>query len=316
VRAALALLAVALTTCSGTPSGERARPRVRVDPARLESSVRQLATRNRPRDAAHPKNLAATAAWIGAQLAATGAAIAEQSWTTNGAQYRNVIVRIGPDTPERIVIGAHYDTAGDQPGADDDASGVAALVELGHLLARDPPPLAVELVAYSLEEPPYFATPQMGSVHHADLLADSGVHVRAMLALEMLGYFSDSPGSQRYPNALVGAAYPDRGDFIAVVGNLAQLSLTRRVKAAMLAAGEPVPVESIAAPEAVSGVDLSDHRSYWARGFPAVMITDTAFLRNPNYHDPTDTPDTLDFARMASVVAEVHAAVWALASEP
>jgi len=282
-----------------------------------------LVDRFQPRDAEHPENLGAVAARLGTELAVeaqlgaqphAAANLREQFWTADGRTYRNVIAHYGPESDELVVVGAHYDTCGPLPGADDDASGVAGLIELGRLLAAQPPPLAVELVAYSLEEPPYFGTPEMGSVHHADLVARSGKRVRAMLSLEMIGYFSDEPGSQSYPSGLVGAVYPDRGSYVAVVGNLGQISLVQKVRRAMEAAAV-IPVESINAPESLSGVDLSDHRSYWARGFPAVMITDTAFLRNPNYHQASDTPETLDYARMAAVVTAVHRAVWALASE-
>lgn len=316
-----ALLALALLGCAGevTPPGPpppRIGPAVAADPARLEASVRALAERFHPRDASHVANLDAAAAWIRTELERTGAAVSEQTWTADGETYRNVVARIGSDSGERIVVGAHYDTDGPRPGADDDASGVAGLLELARLLAANPPPLGIELVTYSLEESPYFATPHMGSVQHADALARAGVRVRAMLSLEMIGYFSDEPGSQSYLHfAVIGSRHPDQGNFIAVVGNLGQESLVRRVQRAMLAAGGPVPVESINAPEWLAGIDFSDHRSYWARGFPAVMITDTAFLRNPNYHEASDTPETLDYARMAAVVAGVHEAVWALASE-
>jgi Zn-dependent M28 family amino/carboxypeptidase len=314
-----ALLALALLGCTREvtpPAPPRIGPAVAADPARLEASVRALAERFGPRDASHVANLDAAAEWIRTELERNGAAVSEQTWSADGETYRNVVARIGSDSSDRIVVGAHYDTDGPYPGADDDASGVAGLLELARLLAANPPPLAVELVAYSLEESPYFATPDMGSVQHADALARAGVRVRAMLSLEMIGYFSDEPGSQSYLHfAPLGWGYPDRGNFIAVVGNLAEESLVRRVKRAMRAAGGSVPVESINAPEWMPGIDFSDHRSYWARGFPAVMITDTAFLRNANYHEPSDTPETLDYARMAAVVAAVHEALWALASE-
>jgi Zn-dependent M28 family amino/carboxypeptidase len=312
---AVSALVTACVVTQPVTKAERVGPTVQPDPARIEGSVRALAERFHPRDSAHVANLDRAAAWIRGEFEQAGARASEQTWTADGETYRNVLARVGPDTNERIVVGAHYDTCGPYPGADDNASGVAALLELARLLAQNPPPLAVELVAYSLEEPPYFATPMMGSTQHADSLARAGVPVRAMLSLEMLGYYSDEPGSQRYPFAPLGWLYPDRGDFIAVVAHLGEGSLVRRVKRAMRAAGGPVPVESIDAPLWVTGVDFSDHRSYWARGYPAVMITDTAFMRNANYHEPSDTPETLDYPRLAAVVAAVHEAVWALASE-
>jgi Zn-dependent M28 family amino/carboxypeptidase len=285
------------------------------DPARLEASVRALSQRFHPRDASHPANLDAAAAWLRGELERAGARVSEQSWQTDGETYRNVIARFGPESGELVIVGAHYDTCEPLPGADDNASGVAALLELARLLGAQAPPGPVELVAYSLEEPPFFRTRHMGSVHHADSLAAGGVPVRAMLALEMVGYFSDAPDSQTYPADLLSWLYPDEGSFIAVVGNMANGSLVRRVARAMRASGAPIPVESLRAPESLAGVDFSDHRSYWARGFPAAMITDTSFYRNANYHRATDTAETLDYQRMAAVVTALHAAVWSLASD-
>jgi Zn-dependent M28 family amino/carboxypeptidase len=211
------------------------------------------------------------------------------------------------------VVGAHYDTAGPLPGADDNASGVAGLLELARLLGTTPPRIAVELVAFSLEEPPAFATPDMGSAVHAASLAAEGARVRLMICLEMIGYFSDRPRSQHFPAPGLGLIYPDVGNFIAVVGKLGQGAAVKRVRGAMRAA-TPLPVESITAPRLLPGVDLSDHRNYWDHGWDAVMITDTAMFRNPHYHEPSDTPDTLDFERMAQVVTGVHAAVHACAA--
>jgi Zn-dependent M28 family amino/carboxypeptidase len=310
--AATALIAACMVTQPVIPGGAEGAPPA--DPARLEASVRALAVRFHPRDAGHVANLDAAAAWLAAELAASGARVSEQTWVTDGDTYRNVVARLGPDSPELVVVGAHYDVCDPLPGADDDASGVAGLLELARLLGEHPPHGAVELVAYSLEEPPHFATPDMGSAHHAAALAEAGVRVRAMLSLEMLGYFSDEPNSQHYPVGPLAWLYPVRGDFIALVGNLAQGSLTRRVKRAMRAAGT-IPIESINAPAWLTGIDFSDHRSYWERGFPALMVTDTSFYRNPNYHEASDTPETLDYARLARAVSAVHQAVQALASE-
>jgi Zn-dependent M28 family amino/carboxypeptidase len=204
------------------------------------------------------------------------------------------------------VIGAHYDSHGGTPGADDNASGIAGLLELAHLLGRSAPGRPVELVAYTLEEPPHFRSPHMGSVWHARALKAEGRDVELMLSLEMIGYFSDSPGSQAYPLAAMKLAYPDRGNFIALVGQFGDFGLSRSVKAAMSGATD-LPVYSLNAPAFVQGVDFSDHRSYWAQGYPALMVTDTAFMRNRNYHRVGDTFDKLDYKRMAMVVQSVYA---------
>ena len=169
----------------------------------------------------------------------------------------------------------------------------------------------MQLVAYCLEEPPFFATDKMGSAAHAARLNRDRVPVIGMISLEMVGYFSDAPGSQTYPAAIMGLLYPDNGNFIGVVGRFQDMGLTRTVKAAMLGASD-LPVFSINAPPLVPGIDYSDHRNYWPYGHEAVMITDTAFYRNFHYHTNEDTAGTLDYKRMAKVVQGVFAAVVAL----
>lgn len=293
------------------PAG-RNTPGVPIDPNRLEAHVRTLSERLGPRDEAHPENLERVAAYIRNEMQQAGGEVVDQPYRVLGTPYRNVIARFGPGTDERLVVGAHYDTAGPFPGADDNASGIAALIELAHRLGDTGPSLTVELVAFTLEEPPHFRTPQMGSAVHATALRQQGVKVRLMMALEMLGYFSTAPGSQHYPLPLLKLLYPSRGDFIAVVGQLDQPRAVRRVKRAMQGV-EGLSVRSINAPRFLPGVDFSDHLNYWEAGYPAVMITDTAFYRNPHYHTPHDTPDTLDYPRMARVVEGLHIAILALA---
>lgn len=284
-----------------------------VSAARLEAHVRALSGAFGPRDYAHPANMDRAAAYIRGELQRAGGRVHDQEFAAGGVAYRNVVASFGPEAGERVVVGAHYDAAGPFPAADDNASGVAGLIELAHLLGRSPPPVRVELVAYALEEPPFFRTPHMGSAVHAQSLRREGVRVRGMLSLEMIGYFSDAPASQQFPLALLKAFYPSRGNFITVVGTLGQARLVRRVKRAMRGAS-PLPVHSINAPKWIPGVDFSDHASYWDAGYPAAMITDTAFYRNPFYHTARDTPETLDYARMAQVVQGVHAAVLRLAA--
>ena len=284
-----------------------------VDPAQLQHLVRTLTESFGPRDGAHAANLDRAATYISGELARAGAQPFDQTFSVAGQSYRNVIAHFGPTTAERVVVGAHYDTAGAQPGADDNASAVAGLIALAGLLSETELAVTVELVAFCLEEPPYFGTEAMGSVHHARRLAAAAVPLRAMICLEMIGYFRDEPGSQSYPLPGLGLLYPRRGNYIAVVSHLGAGGLVRRVKTAMRAAST-LPVHSINAPLVVPGLDLSDHSSYWQAGFEAVMITDTAFNRNPHYHAATDTWDTLDYERMAQVVIGVHAAVRALAN--
>ncbi|HEY0152273.1 MAG TPA: M28 family peptidase, partial [Longimicrobium sp.] len=247
-----------------------------VSAERLEAHVRMLSETLAPRSVAHRANLDAAASYVAVEMGAGGAQASKQVYAAAGAEYRNVIARLGPETEERVVVGAHYDAAGPFPGADDNASGVAGLIELVRVLAGAPLGVGVELVAYPCEEPPFFRTPYMGSMVHANSLRAEGARVRGMIALEMIGYFSDEPGSQHFPTPLLKPFYPSRGNFITVVGKLGQGPLIRRVRRAMRR-GSPLPVRTIQAPRAVPGVDFSDHASYWAAGFDAVMVTDTAF---------------------------------------
>jgi len=283
------------------------------EPARLEGHVRMLAETFFPRDERHPEMLDRAAAYIREEFERAGARATDQAYDLDGKTYRNVIAMFGPETKERIVVGAHYDSVAEGvPAADDNASGVAGLIALAYLLGRASLPMQVELVAYTLEEGQHFRTHRMGSAVHARALKQQGVKVRGMIALEMLGYFSLAPDSQRYPNPLLSLFYPSRGNFIAVVGKLDQPLITRTIKQAMRGAS-PLPVYSINAPRSVPGIDFSDHRNYWEAGYDAVMITDTAFYRNPNYHTSRDKPATLDYGRMAMVVEGAYAAVLALA---
>lgn len=290
----------------------RAPDAVSADPDRLMRRVRELVERFRPRDGGHPENMQRAAEWIAGELRAAGGAVSEQRFETAAAAYVNVVAAYGPDTPDVVVVGAHYDVAGEMPGADDNASGVAGLLELAELLSGATLSHRVELVFFALEEAPYFGTPGMGSEVYAAALEKSGRRVRAMLCLEMIGCFTDAPGSQQLPFGVLKLFYPTRGNFVAVVGSAGGAGIVRRVKAAMREASD-LPVFSINAPRFVRGVDLSDHATFWKRGLPAVMITDTAFYRNPRYHTAADTPDTLDYRRMAEVVSGVRKAVVALA---
>jgi Zn-dependent M28 family amino/carboxypeptidase len=264
-----------------------------------------------PRDHEHVENLDRVAAYIRGELDKSGGRTSEQPFKVNGGTYRNIVAMFGPETQERLIIGAHYDAAGPYPAADDNASGVAGLLELANGLASEDLRLRVDLVAFTLEEPPYFATDRMGSAVHAASLRKSAASVRAMISLEMIGFFNDAPNSQEYPDPSLKATYPSEGSFIAVVGRMEDRALVQRVEQAMQDAGS-LPVRSLAAPSSVPGIALSDHRSYWDQGYPAVMVTDTAFYRNPNYHTAQDTPDTLDYERMARVVTGIRSAVRAL----
>ena len=274
------------------------------DPARLEADVRHLAASNPSRAYHNVAALDAAAEYVEAEFAKAGCSPERQTFKVGGHDYHNIICSFGPEDAPRIVIGAHYDVAGDDnPGADDNASAVAGVLELARMIKAGAPELSrrIDLVAFSLEEPPNFRSETMGSYVHAQSLLAQKTKVDLMISVEMIGYFSDEPGSQSYPLSFLKLFYPDRGNFIGVIGRTFDRRSVSRVKK-LMRTSEELPVHSINAPALIPGIDYSDHWGFWQHGLPAVMVTDTAFLRNPNYHMPTDLPETLDYRRMALTV--------------
>ncbi len=280
----------------------------RADRGKLQTHVSKISQEFYPRNHLNLKNLDATADYIGDEFAKTGGNVSEQKFVVNNASYRNIVLRFGDASKERIVVGAHYDAAYETHGADDNASGVAGLIELAHLLAKENHSVPIELVAYSLEEPPFFSTENMGSYVHAKSLYDDGVRVKLMISLEMIGYYSDEPNSQGFPFILGQLLYSTTGNFVALVGNFSNVKTVRDFKYSMTAI-DGLSTCSLNAPAFVGGVDLSDHRNYWRFGYDALMVTDTAFFRNKTYHTIHDTSDRLDYDKMAKVVDGVKAAV-------
>lgn len=274
--------------------------------ARLEAHVVELAERIGERNFRRPAALDAAADYIARELRAFGYQVAVQEFTAGGQLFRNLEATLpGRGTADEIVVvGGHYDSVLGTPGADDNATGTAAVIELARLLREEArrAPLArtVRFVAFVNEEPPFFLTEQMGSRVYARAAAARGDRIVAMLSLETIGYYTDRQGTQQYPPP-IGLAYPDRGDFIGVVGNVASRALVRRCIAAFRRRGR-IPSEGLAAPSWVPGVFWSDHSSFWHHGYPAVMITDTAPFRNPYYHSAADTPEHIDWVRMTHVV--------------
>ena len=245
---------------------------------RLRTHVQSLARAERNQDLETP------ARYIEKAL---GERAASHYFESAGRRVRNIEAGTGD-----IVVGAHYDTVPGSPGADDNASGVAVLIELAAMLRHR----NIRFVAFANEEAPYFLGPEMGSFVYA---RERGAGVKAMFSLEMLGYYRDAPGSQTYP-APLGLFYPDRADFIAFVGDLGALGLVRESIGAFRRNAK-FPSEGLAAPSIIPGVSWSDHWSFRQHGYPAVMVTDTAFYRYPHYHLPSDTPEKLDYERMARV---------------
>ncbi|MDX9820939.1 MAG: M28 family peptidase [Syntrophales bacterium] len=236
-----------------------------------------------------------------------------QGFPYEGRMYGNVIATIAGEkrAAETVVVGAHYDTVTGTPGADDNASGVAVLLELSRLLRGIRPDRTIKLVFFCLEEPPVFRTPSMGSFVYAERAKAAGERIAAMISLEMLGYYGTAEGGQAFPLPFMSLFFRTTPDFIAVVGNLSSRRLVGDVAASLRETG--MAVETLATVSLVPGVDFSDHRSFWKMGYPAVMLTDTAFYRNPHYHASSDRADTLDYGRMAVLLDGLDKAIRALA---
>ena len=234
-----------------------------------------------------------------------------QEFTVEGKVYKNVICSFGSKNTKRIVMGAHYDVCGDQQGADDNASGLVGLLELARMLQGKELSNRIDLVAYTLEEPPYFRTEHMGSFVHAKSLSESGVAVLGMVSLEMIGYFSDRPKSQSYPLGILSLIYGNRGDYITLVKKFGSGAFARKF-GRKFKSTKQIRTKKFVAPAKLPGIDFSDHLNYWNFGFSALMLTDTSFFRNRNYHKPTDTMETLDIVRMSKVIDGVFMAVSSL----
>jgi len=271
-----------------------------VSPIRLTEHTKILSEKLSPRDSDNPNNLIKTAKYIEKILNNSSKNVSLEYFDVNEKSYANVIATYGPDSEEVIVIGAHYDAYSIFPGADDNASGVAGLLELGKLIKTLNLKNRIELVAYTLEEPPNFATTNMGSAQHATNSRLKNKKIKIMISLEMIGYFNEEEGSQQYPSKLLSLIYPDKGNFIAVVDQVLS-NQAQSIKSAINRHTD-LSAYSINAPAFIPGIDFSDHRNYWINDYPAVMVTDTSFYRNFNYHTLNDTYDRLDYEKMAKVI--------------
>ena len=241
--------------------------------------------------------------YIRAFLEREGIPFSLQGYDHEGNRYNNIVVTLDGESrrDESVVIGSHYDTVYGTPGADDNASAVAVLLELCRTLKDYRPDRTLKMIFFVLEEPPAFRTPAMGSHVYAMLARDRGENIVGMISLEMVGYFNEAEDTQAFPVPGLQWLFPDRGNFIGVVGNVHSRELTLAV-AESLKAGSAIPVEHFVALPFIPGIGSSDHGSFWEMGFQAVMVTDTAFYRNPNYHSPGDTIDTLRFDKMSGLV--------------
>lgn len=283
--------------------------------AELAALVRTLAVTVGPRSYKDPANLNAAADFISHRLDSLGYQVTAQPYQVGELTVRNIIAeRQGTEQPDRvIVVGAHYDSVAGSPGADDNASGVATLLELARVYAKTNFRKTVRFVAFTLEEPPFFRSRHMGSRIYARSLKERGEQVEAMLCLESVGYYSQEPGSQSFPWLVFWLRwrYPTTGNFITIVSNADSQPLQTQVRDA-LTANMGLSVETYAGPWWIPGVDWSDHGSFWNEGYPAVMLTDTALFRYPHYHRLTDLPERLDYRAMAELVRGLTGTLAAL----
>ena len=250
--------------------------------------------------------LEASARYVEKTFARLGYAVAAQRFQSGQVEVRNIEVEVrgGTRASEIVLVGAHYDSAAGAVGANDNGSGVAAMLELARLLKEANPTRTLRFVAFVNEEAPFYRSDAMGSRHYARRSKERGENIIAMFSLETIGYYSDQPGSQRYPFPL-GLFYPASGNFVAFVSNLGSRALLHEALASFRRhAG--IPSEGLAAPALIPGVDWSDHWSFWQAGWPALMVTDTALYRYPYYHTMQDTLDKVDYERLARVVAGLH----------
>lgn len=282
---------------------------------RLHEHVLQLAGMIGERNVWRPTALHAAADYIRHTWRQQGHEVVSQSYEVYGVNSENLVVECGgASSPgEIILVGAHYDSVRGSPGANDNASGVAGLLEIGRALAGQNLRRTVRLVTFVNEEPPFFSWGAMGSKQYAEEARRRGDDIRLMIALEMLGAYSDGRRSQTYPPFL-GWFYPDRANFIAFVSNLSSRRVLKHTVRAFRRVSD-FPSEYLAAPSFVPGVSWSDHLSFWRQGYPALMVTDTAFYRYAYYHTAQDTPEKLDYGRMARVVEGLTEAIIALAND-
>ncbi len=285
---------------------------------RLRVSVETLALEIGPRHSDDYAALSRAAAWIEEALSASGS-VRRDRYRIGREPFDNLVVEVaGTTRPDQlVVVGAHYDTVPESPGANDNGTGVAALLELARAFGRErpPSPRTLRLVAFVNEEMPHFAQRTMGSQVHAHRARLAGDDIVAAVSLETIGCYLDRPGSQRYPFRAMSLVYPTAGDFLAFVGNRRSRSLVRHCvrtfrESALL------PCEGGALPEAVPGVSWSDHASFWSAGYRGLMITDTAPFRDPHYHRATDTPDHIDFPRLTWAVDGIEDVVASLLDSP
>lgn len=280
------------------------------DTTRIKELLIELTKTPQPRNYQHIDQLNQTAEFIYSYFRQYADTVFYQTYQISGITYGNVVARFGDTINERLIIGAHYDVCGNQEGADDNASGIIGLLEIARMLSEQKQHKNIELVAYTLEEPPFFRTEYMGSFIHAKSLKQSHAKISGMICLEMIGYFKEEKHTQDYPLGFLKLFYGSRGNYITVVNKFKKGKTARKFTKQMDHFAK-LPVRKFNGPKSLTGIDFSDHLNYWKMGFSACMITDTAFYRNKNYHQKTDEMGTLNISKMAQVIDGIFLSILA-----
>jgi Zn-dependent M28 family amino/carboxypeptidase len=276
-----------------------------IDTLSIRKHLNNIINTEKPRNYKNIESLNDVADYILKDFTKYADSVYYQPYIVDNIEYKNVVCVFGIQNTKTIVVGAHYDVCGNQDGADDNASGVVGLLELAKLLKGKQLKYRIEMVAYTLEEPPYFRTKSMGSYIHAKSLYENKTDVYGMFCLEMIGYFDDTKKSQDYPIGLLSLVYGNRGNYITLVNKFSKGKFSRKFNK-KFKSYKLINTKKFIAPAKLPGIDFSDHLNYWKFEFSGLMITDTAFYRNKNYHEDTDTIETLDLSRMSKVIESVY----------
>jgi Peptidase family M28 len=300
------LLLLAILFLQNYPASSEPKNLARLsDTVAIRKNLEAIINTPQKRNFNHIEILDSTANFIQSQFLKYSNRVTIQKYKARDKSYSNIIASFGPEAGERIIVGAHYDVCGEQDGADDNASGTVGILELARLLANTELKYRIDLVAFTLEEPPFFRTEEMGSYVHAKSLYDAKIPVKGMISLEMIGYFSDEENSQDYPLGIMKWFYGSKGNYITLVQkSIAGDFATTYKKLAF--ENNSILTKSFKAPSFFGGIDLSDHRNYWKFGYSAVMVTNTSFYRNTNYHTKGDVLSNLNIPNMGLVIDGVY----------